>query len=130
MKALWVTVWMAKLKELHLCVFYKPPSAPASRFDHLLKTILKIFDKNKKCHPNIVIASDFNCGDISWTTDPPSVTNHKTAPLMNCLLDFGNNNALTQHLLKPTRLASLKTLDLVLSSKPLPGSVFQTIAHI
>lgn len=98
-ESIWVSVWMAKLKELHLCVYYKPPNAPSSRLDHLSNTILKVFDKNKNFHPNIVTAGDFNCGDIPWNTDPPSITNNSTAPLMNCLLDLFNINAQTQHVI-------------------------------
>ena len=38
---IWVSVRMAKLKEINLCVNYKPPYAPSSRLDHLSTTILK-----------------------------------------------------------------------------------------
>ena len=65
-----------------------------------------------------MVSGDFNCGDIDWKCDSPVVTNHSTAPLMNKLLDLINDLALTQHVTMSTRPASLKTLDLVLSSVP------------
>ena len=65
-----------------------------------------------------MVSGDFNCGDIDWKCDSPVVTNHSTAPLMNKLLDLINDHALTQHVTVSTRPASLKTLDLVLSSVP------------
>lgn len=116
-ESLWVPVRMANLKELHLCAFYKPPNATSSCLDHLSNTILKVFDQNKSSHPNIVIAGDSTLVImISWNTDPPS--NHSTTPLMNCLLDLINSNAVTQHVTQPTHPASLKILDLALSSTP------------
>ena len=41
-----------------------------------------------------------------------------TPPLMNRLLDLIDNHALKQHVAEPTRPASMKTLDLVLTSVP------------
>ena len=67
---------------------------------------------------HIVVSGDLNCGDIDWKCDPPMVTSHTTAPLMYRLLDLVNVHALTQYVTVPTRPASLKTLDLVLSSVP------------
>ena len=117
-ESLWASVHLAKQKTLYICAFYKPPSASSSRLDYLSESILKVFNANKKSHPYIVVSGDFNCGDIDWKCDPPVVTNHSTAPLMNKLLDLINDHALTQHVTVSTRPASLKTLDLVLSSVP------------
>ena len=117
-ESIWASIHLAKAKVLYICAFYKPPSAPSSRIDSLSESMLKVFDINKKTHPNIVISGDFNCGDIDWKCDPPMVTSHSTAPLMHRLLDFIGDHALTQYVTVPTRSASLKTLDLVLSSVP------------
>ena len=65
-----------------------------------------------------MVSGDFNCSDIDWKCDPSSVTRHDSAPLMYKLLDLINCHALTQYVTVPTRPASLKTLDLVLSSVP------------
>lgn len=117
-ESLWISVRASRRKELILCSFYKPPSAPSSRIDLLSQALLRVFAKHKKSHPNVVIAGDFNCGDINWKVSPPLVINPSTAPMMNTLLDFIDDHALTQYVSDPTRPASLKTLDLVLSSVP------------
>ena len=117
-ESLWVSVRSSLRKELHLCAFYKPPSAPSSRLIVLSQALLRMFNKHKKSHPNVVIAGDFNCGDINWKTSPPVITNPSTAAMMNTLLDFIDDHALTQYVTDPTRPASLKTLDFVLSSAP------------
>ena len=57
-------------------------------------------------------------GDIDWSVEPPHPINSTTAADMNSLLDLIEDNALTQHVTEPTRPASGKTLDLVLSSSP------------
>ena len=67
-------------KEIFLCAYYKPPSAPASRIYLLSQAVHKVYDKNKKKHQNIVIAGDFNCGDINWKADSPEVTNPHSVP--------------------------------------------------
>ena len=102
-ESLWVSVRTTRSKEIFLCAFYKPPSAPTSRIDLLSQVVHKVYDKNKKKHPNIVIAGE--------------VTNPHP-PLMNRLLDLIDNHALKQHVAEPTRPASMKTLDLVLTSAP------------
>ena len=79
-ESLWVSVRTTRSKEIFLCAFYKPPSAPASRIDLLSQVVHKVYDKNKKKHPNIVIAGDFNCGDINRKADPPEVTNPHPPP--------------------------------------------------
>ena len=124
-ESIWASIHIEKTKVLHVCAFYKPPSAPSTRFDFLSESILKVFDIHKKSHPNIVVSGDFNCRDIDWKCDPPSVTRHDSAPLMYKLLDLINCHALTQYVTVPTRPGSLKTLDLVLSSVPSLVSIVQ-----
>ena len=117
-ESLWASIHLTKKKILFVCAYYKFPAAPVSRLDLLFESMLKIFDMNKKSHPNIIISGDFNCGDIDWNYDPPVISNHTMAPLMNKLLDLISDHALTQYVSSPTRPASMKTLDLVLSSVP------------
>lgn len=112
-ESLWISLRTSHRKELILCSFYKPPSAPATRFDLLSQCLLKLYDKHKKRHPSVVIAGDFNCGDIDWKVNPPSATNPSTAGMSNTLLDLIDDHALSQFVTEPTRPASLKTLDLV-----------------
>ena len=66
-ESLWVSVLVSINKELFSCVFYKQPLAPATRIDPLSQVLFKVFYGNKRSrpHPNIVIAGDFDCGDIN-----------------------------------------------------------------
>ena len=84
-ESLWVSLRMSRTKEILLCAFYKPPSAPATRIDLLSQSVLKAYDRNKENHPHIVIAGDFNCGDIDWTKEPPIITKQDSAALTNSL---------------------------------------------
>ena len=117
-ESLWVPIHTAQTKELHLCTFYKPPSAPSTRLDFLAQSVSALYQRNKKSQPHIIIAGDFNFSDINWKSEPPMPTNPATVSDMNTLLDFIEENALTQHVTEPTRPVSLKTPDLVLSSTP------------
>jgi len=117
-ESLWVRVHIGKSKNLYLCSFYKPPNAAVSRLDYLSQSLGKLYHTNKKSHPSIVIAGDFNLGDIDWTLDPPVPTVPTTSTDMEHLLDLIDANALSQHVTMPTRPASQKILDLVLSSSP------------
>ena len=117
-ESLWVSIHTAQTRELHLCTFCKPPSAPSTRLDFLAQSVLALYRRNKKSHPHIIIAGDFNFSDINWKSEPPMPTNPATGSDMNTLLDFIEDNALTQHVTEPTRPVSLKTPDLVLSSTP------------
>lgn len=89
---IWVLVWMVKLKELYLCVYYKFFNVSLFRFDYFLNIIFKVFDKNKNFCFNIVIVGDFNCGDIFWNIDFFLIINNLIVFLMNCLFDFFNIN--------------------------------------
>ena len=117
-ESVWVPIHTSQTKELHLCSFYKPPSAPSTRLDFLAQSVSALYRRNKKSHPHIIIAGDFNFSDINWKSEPPMPINPATASDMNSLLDFIEDNALTQHVTEPTRPVSLKTPDLVLSSTP------------
>ena len=65
-----------------------------------------------------MVAGAFHYGDIDRKKDPPVPTKQDSASLMNSLLDFIEDHALTQYVTEPTCPASMKTLDLVLLSVP------------
>ena len=110
-ESLWVRVHVGKTKSVYLCSYYKPPSAPVSRLASLSESLGDIFFANRKSHPSIVLAGDFNLGDIDWSVDPPCPTDSTSAADMEKFLDFIDDNALIQHVTDPTCPASLKTLD-------------------
>ena len=64
MISLWVSIHTAQTKELNLCTFYKPPSAHSTRIDFLAQSVSALYQRNKKLHPHIIIAGDFNFSDI------------------------------------------------------------------
>ena len=67
-------------------------------------------------HPNIIIAGDFNTGDISW--DSGEVIGNSDAPNARKLLGITEHFGLTQHQCEVTRQSSNAVLDLVFSSNP------------
>ena len=71
MISLWDSIHTAQTKELHLCTFYKPPSAPSTRLDFLAQSVSALYQRNKKSHPHIIIAGDFNFSDIIGNLNPP-----------------------------------------------------------
>ena len=91
----------------------------STRLDFLAQSVSALYQRNKKSHPHIIIAGDFNFSDINWKSESPMPTNPATASDMNTLLDFIEDNALTQHVTEPTQPVSLITPDLVLSSTPI-----------
>ena len=89
-------------KKLHIYLVYRPPHQSAESDESLYSNLSTII-RNKFC----IVAGDFNCS-VNWktqTADPESMR----------LLDFANEEYLTQWVDKPTR--GNNTLDLVFSSK-------------
>ena len=115
---IWASIKLTRAKELHLCSFYKSPSAPASRIDTLADNTSQLFQKAKNNCPHLVIAGDFNLGDIDWSEDPPTTTNPQTAVASETLLNFIDDYDFIQSVTEPTRPASGNILDLVISSAP------------
>ena len=71
--------------------------------NNLTTATYKIFVSHSRSHPNIIISSDLNLGDIDWSEDPPSTTNSLTSRDMSSLLEYIANCALTQRVIEPTR---------------------------
>ena len=89
-------------KKINMFILYRPPHQSAER-DNELYSFLKNRIRNKLC----ILAGDFNC-PINW--------NDGTADLQGRrLLDFANDEFLTQWVDKPTRGNNI--LDLIFSSE-------------
>ena len=114
---IWCSVKFNNYKKLYLASFYRPPSSPPEVLDRLQESINCVFESNQR-HPNIVIGGDFNLGDINWNTVNPQLSNHVNMAQHEKLLQTLDDFSLTQHVQVPTRPASNKTLDLILSSYP------------
>ena len=118
-EAIWASVKLGGAKELFLCSVYKPPSTQTLPCVNKLTTATyKIFDSHSRSHPNVIISGDLNLGDTDWFEDPPSTTNPLTSRGMSSLLEYIDKCAFTQHVIEPTRPASGRTLDLIISSTP------------
>ena len=62
----WVKISMANCKDLYTCVFYVPKHNQQN-LDQLQISLNKLTDNGKKpC--DILLAEDFNCPNIDWTT--------------------------------------------------------------
>ena len=89
-------------KKLHIYLVYRPPHQSAESDESLYSNLSTII-RNKFC----IVAGDFNCS-VNWNT--------QTADAESMwLLDFANEEYLTQLVDKPTR--GNNTLDLVFSSE-------------
>ncbi|PFX29786.1 hypothetical protein AWC38_SpisGene5395 [Stylophora pistillata] len=118
-ESVWASIKLRGNKLLHLCSFYKPPSAPVSRIDYIADNLANLYQRTRRSCPSVVVYGDFNVGDIYWSTDPPTLLN--TSPSTadaEYLLNFLDDYSLTQSVTQASRPASGKTLDLVLSSAP------------
>jgi exonuclease III len=117
-EVIWATLKFANTKTLHIGSYYRPPSSKKDALENLSQSLGRVFSKYKKRRPHVIIGGDFNLGDIDWTSEHPQPTNPNTKndheQLLDCLADFG----LSQHVTEPTRPASGKTLDLVITSNP------------
>ena len=58
----WARVKLPGDKPLHICSFYRPPSSGMNPLCDLENSIEKITQPGQ----NLVIAGDFNCGDVDW----------------------------------------------------------------
>ena len=114
---LWSSLKIGNNKTLYLSSFYRPPNSSSEILDCLGDSISEVFTKIPH-HPNIIIGGDFNLGDVDWHCEIPTTSNHSTASQHNKLLHLMDDYSLTQHVKVPTRPASGKTLDLLLSTYP------------
>ncbi|XP_072169500.1 uncharacterized protein [Diadema setosum] len=112
---LWCTLELANTKQLFLGSYYCPPNerqASLTGLENSLSTLMG----NRRSHPNILIAGDFNHPDINWesqtTSNPTSATTHQK------LLDILLTNSLFQLVRDVTRPSSGNVLDLICTSNP------------
>ena len=89
-------------KKLHIYLVYRPPHQSAESGESLYSNLSTII-RNKFC----IVAGDFNCS-VNWKTQTADAESMR-------LLDFANEEYLTQWVDKPTR--GNNTLDLVFSSE-------------
>ena len=89
-------------KKLHIYLVYRPPHQSAESDESLYSNLSTII-RNKFC----IVAGDFNCS-VNWKTQTADAESMR-------LLDFTNEEYLTQWVDKPTR--GNNTLDLVFSSE-------------
>lgn len=100
-ESVWASIKLRGIKLLHLCSFYKPPSAPVSRIDYIADNLANLYQRTRRSCPCVVVSGDFNVGDINWSTDPPTLLN--TSPstadaeyLLNFLDDYSLPQSVTQ----------------------------------
>ena len=118
-ESVWASIKLPGTKALHLCSFYKPPSAPVSRIDYIADVLAELHQRARRSNPFVVVSGDFNIGDINWTTDPPTPSSTSSSTTdTEYLLNFLDEYSLTQSVTQTSRPVSGKTLDLVLSSAP------------
>ena len=89
-------------KKLHIYLVYRPPHQSAESDESLYSNLSTII-RNKFC----IVAGDFNCS-VNWKTQTADAESMR-------LLDFANEEYLTQWVDKPTR--GNNTLDLVFFSE-------------
>ena len=89
-------------KKLHIYLVYRPPHQSAESDESLYSNLSTII-RNKFC----IVAGDFNCS-VNWKTQTADAESMR-------LLDFANEEYLTQWVDKPTR--GNNTLDLVFPSE-------------
>jgi hypothetical protein len=114
---LWSSVKFQNSKKLYLASYYRPPNSSSEALDELQKSINCVFDSTNH-HPNIILGGDFNLGDINWKSESPELSSEINSLHNKKLLQTLDELSLTQHVTLPTRPASNKTLDLLLSSFP------------
>lgn len=116
-EVLWSSLRIANRKTLYISSFYRPPNSSTEILDHLSDSLNNVFTCVPN-HPNIIMGGDFNLGDIDWNQEIPSTTNPATKSQHNKFMHILDDYSLSQHVKVPTRPASGKTLDLLLSTYP------------
>ena len=82
----------------------------------MITSFTECLAKNKRQHPNIIMAGDFNLPDINWSDWSPTASNKKQVHVnfLNFLLD----NSLSQFVNSITRPISNSILDLLVTTNP------------
>ncbi len=120
-EAKWVCLEFANSKPMYLCSYYIPETSDGSTcLEQLKEALCRIHTKHKRSPPLIHIAGDLNLGDIDWDSMKPTCA--RTASHHNKLIElldeFGMQNMQTE----PSRPASGKCLDLVITNMPVSVS--------
>ena len=64
---------MAKTSPMYICAYYRPPNETSDSLDILQRALDEINDLTKNNHKStIVVAGDFNAGDIDWDILTPT----------------------------------------------------------
>ena len=88
-----------------LITIYRPPAAPESSFERLLKFaqyyISNNTSDNQQC--DIYLTGDFNLPEIQWPVRDANIPQPKLSHSANLLTTFMEENFLSQHVDKPTR---------------------------
>ena len=67
---IWSKFKTGNCKTLHLASYYRPPNSPHDALEQLNC----VFESSEH-HPNIIVAGDFNLGDINWSAEVPFAIN-------------------------------------------------------
>ena len=99
-----------------LITIYRPPGAPDSSFENLLKFIQRCItettDNNE--YRDIFFTGDFNLPEICWPICEKQTTQTKLSQSATLLLNFMEEHLLNQYVDKPTRGDNI--LDLILTN--------------
>ena len=118
---IWTSLKMRNCKTLYLSTVYRPPDSPIKVLEDIHDSINNVF-KKPKGHPNAIIGSDFNLGDIDWHAEVP-IPNSNSAQQSNKFLQLVQD-------FSQTRPQSGKILDLLFSTFPNSVSCVSTVTGI
>ena len=99
-----------------LITIYRPPSAPDSSFEKLLKFIQRTIDEitDNDEYRDIFFTGDFNLPEICWSISEKYTPQTKLSYSATLLLNFMEDHLLNQYVDKPTRGDNI--LDLILTN--------------
>ena len=66
----WSKVKIGNSKTVHLASSYRPQNSPHDALEQFSDSINCVFESSNH-YPNIIVAGDFNLGDINWSADDP-----------------------------------------------------------
>lgn len=109
----WIKIKLKECKDLYVGAFYMPERNHRD-LDELQKSLNKLMENGQK-QRDTIIAGDFNCPDIEWSTHTAHSTG-KDNDIQQKLIDNSSAALLTQVHHSPTRGPNI--LDLVFTSNP------------
>jgi len=111
------TMLESQPRPTYMCSFYTPNTqSAATNLDFLREALNRIFAHHRNAQPMVVIAGDFNLGDINWERN--STSNPQTSSHNQKLLDLMDEFGLVNTQVEISRPVSGKCLDLVLTNQP------------